>query len=268
MRAACTRGTRRCSSALSDAVRAAQLDGRIRTPQEADQWALLTVTASSDVVPGLLAEIRALDPKRPPGQWRADPRFATAPIAESSLATIAASAPPSGAPLTTSGFTPAVRTVAASLGVDLTRVTGTGVSGRITVNDVRAAADPAFPARVAAAQQVEDGYRFSSDVRRWPTGSAVLDERIRTKPLKLYDVTAAVHRGPVAAAAEPLPPQPKMPTVHFDGPAPAGVGSTPEVATTRYDGPRGNWLLAAAADPARSPSAFPPLYLRGSDDTS
>lgn len=162
--------------------------------------------------------------------------------------------------------TPVVRKVAASHGVDLTKVTGTGVSGRITVNDVRAAADPAFPARVAAAQQVEDSFRFSTDPGRWPTGSAELDERIRTKPLKLYDVTAAVHRGPVAAA-EPLPPQPKMPTVHFDGLAPTGAGATPEVATTRYDGPRGNWLLDAA-DPSRSADAFPPLYLRGSDETS
>lgn len=248
------RGTHQPSNVLSDAVQAAQLDGRIRTPQEADQWARLTVTASSDVVPGLLAEIRALDPKRPPGQWRGKPRPATAPVAAS-----AAPAPHSGAPLTTSGFTPAVRTVAASLGVDLTRVTGTGVAGRVTVGDVRAAADPAFPARVAAAQRAED-------VRRWPTGSAVLDERIRTSPLKMYDVTAAVHRGPVTAA-EPLLPQPKMPTVHFDGPAPAGVGSTPQVAMTPYDGPRGDWLLNAD-DPARSPSAFRPLYYRGPDETS
>lgn len=259
--AARARGTHQPSNVLSNAVQAAQLDGRIRTPQEADQWAGLTVTASSDVVPGLLAEIRALDPKRPPGQWRGKPRPATAPVAAS-----AASAPHSGAPLTTSGFTPAVRTVAASLGVDLTRVTGTGAGGRITVGDVRAAADPAFPARVAAAQQVEDEFRFSPDVGRWPTGSAVLDERIRTSPLKMYDVTAAVHRGPVTAA-EPLLPQPKTPTVHFDGPAPAGVGSTPEVATTPYDGPRGDWLLNAD-DPARSPSAFRPLYYRGPDETS
>lgn len=249
-----TRGTRPRSSALSNAVRAAQLDGRIRTPAEAGQWVRLTVTASSDVVPGLLAEIRALDPKRPPGQWRGKSMPATAPVAAS-----AAIAPQSGASLTTSGFTPAVRTVAASLGVDLTRVIGTGVAGRVTINDVRAAADPTFPARVAAAQQVEDGFRFSTDPRRWPTGSAVLDERIRTAPVKLYDVTAAVHRGPVAAA-EPLLPQPKMPTGHFDGP---GVGSTPGVAATRYDGPRGNWLLNAA-DPGRDPSNFPSLYYRES----
>lgn len=176
------------------------------------------------------------------------------------VAAPAATALHSGASLTTSGFTPAVRTVAASLGVDLTRVTGTGVGGRVTVNDVRAAADPAFPARVAAAQRVEDDFRLSTDPGRWPTGSAELDERIRTVPPRFYDVTAAVHRGPVTAAAEPILYDSKMlPTVHFDGPPPAGSGSTPEGATTRYEGPRGPWLLNAD-DPARDPSNFPSLY--------
>jgi len=253
--AARTRGTHQPSNVLSDAVQAAQLDGRIRTPQEAGQWAQLTVTASSDVVPGLLAEIRALDPKRPPEQWRGKPRPAMAPVAAS-----AASAPHSGASMTTSGIAPYVRTVAASLGVDLTRVTGTGVAGRVTVGDVRAAADPAFPALVAAAQQVEYDLRFTTDVDRWPTGSAVLDERIRTSPLKMYDVTAAVHRGPVTAA-EPLLPQPKMPTVHFDGATPGGVGSVPPLPVL-HDRALTAWRYGDADVDAAALAARPTMYYR------
>lgn len=253
--AARARGTHQPSNVLSDAVQAAQLEGRIRTPQEADQWVRLTATASSDVVPGLLAEIRALDPKRPPGQWRGKPRPVVVPVAAS-----AAPAPHSGAPLTTSGFTPAIRTVAASLGVDLTRVTGTGVAGRVTVGDVRAAADPAFPARVAAAQQVEDEFRFSTDVQRWPTGSAVLDERMRTSPLKLHDVTAAVHRGPVTAA-EPLLPQPEMPTVHFGGATPGGVGSVPPLPVL-HDRALTAWRYGDADVDAAALAAQPAMYYR------
>lgn len=149
--------------------------------------------------------------------------------------------------------TPAVRKVAASHGVDLTKVTGTGVSGRITVGDVRSAADPAFPALVAAAQRAED-------VRRWPTGSAVLDERIRTSPLKLHDVTAAVHRGPVTAA-EPLLPQPKMPTVHFDGATPGGVGSVPPLPVL-HDRALTAWRYGNADVDAAALAAQPTMYYR------
>jgi cell pole-organizing protein PopZ len=161
--------------------------------------------------------------------------------------------------------TPAVRTTAASHGVDLTKVTGTGVSGRITVNDVRAAADPAFPARVAAAQQVEDAFRHSTDVQRWPTGSAELDERIRTKPLKLHDISARVAAGPTrpaAATSEPLV-QPKTTTYVDlnDGSTPGGVGSVPPLPVA-HDGALTAWRYGNADADAAALAARPAMYYR------
>ena len=89
----------------------------------------------------------------------AAPRPAAAPPAAAAAteATVAASAPAGPAGFSRAHAGPAVRQLARELGVDLTRVTGSGVKGRITRDDVkafvkRALSAPAAPGATAPPQ--------------------------------------------------------------------------------------------------------------------
>lgn len=69
-----------------------------------------------------------------------------APAAATSATQIAQASVPSGATSSTSYVTPIVRKLAAERGVDLSRITGTGVGGRIRKEDVLNAASVSSPA--------------------------------------------------------------------------------------------------------------------------
>ncbi|HEX2486936.1 MAG TPA: dihydrolipoamide acetyltransferase family protein [Myxococcota bacterium] len=121
------------------------------------------VAAEGDVVPvgGVLARIAAPGEARPGAQRAASARApapAQAPPQPSAPPRPAAPAPrsPAPGPAEPARATPVARRVAEDTGVDLGRVPGTGIGGRVTKADVeRAAAPPAAaaatPARPAAA---------------------------------------------------------------------------------------------------------------------
>ncbi len=97
---------------------------------------------------------------------------------------------------------PAVRKVAAQCGVDLTSVTATGAGGRLTVDDVRAAASrQAIENHPSYDAELEHAIGAACDVRAWPTSSSELQVRA-TQGGRASEVHL---RRPVTASAGPLP---------------------------------------------------------------
>ena len=91
---------------------------------------------------------------------------AAAPTPAAAVTPVAAATAPASAPSRVEA-TPAVRALAKQMGVTLERVTGTGPDGRISMDDVRAAAAPATPSGADAA----DGSKANLSGATAPDGS-------------------------------------------------------------------------------------------------
>jgi 2-oxoglutarate dehydrogenase E2 component (dihydrolipoamide succinyltransferase) len=111
--------------------------------------------APAPAEPAPVAQAPAAPAPAPVAEVPAAP--APAPVAEAPAAPVApAPAPAAAAPANAAAYiTPIVRKLAAEHGVDLSRVTGTGVGGRIRKQDVLAASSGAHAAPAAPRAQLE-----------------------------------------------------------------------------------------------------------------
>src|SRR5688500_9877899 len=101
--------------------------------------------------PPSLVEQQEPEPSELPKEPVAAPAAAQPPPATAGAPPISASAARAGADFSGVHASPAVRRLARELGVDLTRLKGTGEKGRITKEDVKAFLSGPAPAAAAAA---------------------------------------------------------------------------------------------------------------------
>ncbi len=181
---------------------------KVETEIEAPATGVLaTLVGVGDTIPcgEPIAWVLAPGESAPAGSGPAARAEAGAPAAAPAVPVVAAAAPtpPVGERLLAS---PNAKRMAKELGVDLTRLTGSGPGGRIVSEDVEAAAAAAPAGSAAAAPPLLASYTVRRLAERLGLEPAAVPATGPGGRLTRDDVLAAARRAPVAAPATPATP--------------------------------------------------------------